>query len=29
MAMKAGYFVLRKTAARRRWGGISKKGKKG
>jgi len=26
--MKAGYFVLRKTAARRRWGGMSKKGKK-
>jgi len=29
MAMKAGYFVLRKAAARRRWGGMSKKGKKG
>jgi len=29
IAMKAGYFVLRKAAARRRWGGMSKKGKKG
>jgi len=29
MVMKAGYFVLRKAAARRRWSRISKKGKKG
>jgi len=27
--MKAGHFVLRKAVARRRWGGMSKKGKKG
>jgi len=29
MVIKAGYFVLRKAAARKRWGGMSKKGKKG
>jgi len=29
VVMKAGHFVLRKAVARRRWGGMSKKGKKG